>query len=508
MPDPQDFNSDAPTLPSPLAGDLNAATLQPNAPLEPGAPPSRWLATYEILGELGRGGMGVVYKARQANLNRVVALKVILAGEHASAETLDRFREEARAVARLQHPNIVQVYEVGEHGNLPFFSLEYCSGGSLDRKLKATPLTPEESAVLVQTLARAVQAAHANGIVHRDLKPANVLLDAAGTPKVTDFGLAKRLGELGKTASGALLGTPSYMSPEQAEGKGKQVGPAADIYALGAILYECLTGRPPFTADQPLDIILQVVADEPVPPRRLNPKIRRDLQTICLKCLEKDPRHRYSTAESLSDDLGAFLHGEMISARPPGLVGRLDRWARSRPALAATLAALAAFYLNHLMLIGLGVEGEAGDFHRFATVLTLSWAVGAIGFHWLTMRPGWLEVATYGWSALDVLMVTLLLARGDGPKSALLVAYPLLIASTALRFRVALLWFVTVLCILSYWSLVIEAAWYRPGLAVGTKNWMIFSISMLLVGIVQYQLLRRLRAATSSDANSASRLHS
>jgi serine/threonine-protein kinase len=213
------------------------------APTEFGADIGMSIPGYEILGELGRGGMGVVYKARQVKADRLVALKMILSGAHASEQDLTRFRTEAQAVARLQHPNIVQVHEVGDDHGLPYFSLEYCAGGSLEKKLAGTPLPPQESARLIETLARAVQAAHDKGIVHRDLKPANVLLTEDNTPKLTDFGLAKKLDAAGPTASNAIMGTPSYMAPEQAGGSGKDVGPSADVYALGAILYECLTGQ-------------------------------------------------------------------------------------------------------------------------------------------------------------------------------------------------------------------------------------------------------------------------
>jgi hypothetical protein len=473
-------------------------TVDPTTKLVPSIIP-RTVGDYEIVGEIGRGGMGVVYKARQAGLNRVVALKVILAGEHAGQDALARFRAEAEAVARLQHANVVQVYEVGDHAGLPFISLEYCPGGSLDRKLAGKPLPPGEAAALIRTLAAAVQAAHAAGVVHRDLKPANVLLDAAGTPKVTDFGLAKRLGEPGRTATGAILGTPSYMAPEQADCKGRTVGPAADVYALGAILYECLTGRPPFKAGNLLATVRQVVGDEPVPPRQLMPQTPRDLQTICLKCLEKDPRRRYSSAQALGDDLLAYQRGEAISARPPGVAGRVDRWVRSRPALAATLIALTALYLNHLALLWMGVENEGGDFHWFATGLTVVWASGAVAFQWLVSRSRWSEAATYGWAALDVVMATLMMARGQGPRSALLVGYPLLIVGTALRFRISLLWFVTALCVASYLGLVADAAWHRPNLAIAPKDWMIFSLGLLIVGFLQHQFLRRLRAATASE---------
>ncbi|HKI32549.1 MAG TPA: serine/threonine-protein kinase [Gemmataceae bacterium] len=236
-------------LTDPAGSGSERAATPPDSTEEPTlAPPSMERAAvpgYEILGELGRGGMGVVYKARQAKLGRLVALKMILSGGHAGEADLSRFRTEAEAIARLQHPHIVQIHEIGEHGGLPYFSLEFCAGGSLEKKLAGTPLPPKEAAALVQTLARAMQAAHEKGVIHRDLKPANVLLAEDGTPKVTDFGLAKKLGEAGQTASGAVMGTPSYMAPEQAGGRSEQMSPLVDVYALGAILYECLTGRPP-----------------------------------------------------------------------------------------------------------------------------------------------------------------------------------------------------------------------------------------------------------------------
>jgi serine/threonine-protein kinase len=281
--------------------------------LERGTPRTAEAAApgYEILEELGRGGMGVVYKARQTALGRIVALKMILHADHAGLEARARFIAEAEAVARFQHPHIVQIFEIGEAGGLPYFSLEFCPGGSLDRKLGGTPLPADEAARLAETLARAIEAAHRAQVVHRDLKPANVLLTAEGEPKVTDFGLAKKLDVQGQTQSGAVMGTPSYMAPEQAGGQ-KDLGPAADVYALGAVLYKLLTGRPPFKAATALDTILQVVNEEPVPPQRLHSKVPRDLETICLKCLQKQPGRRYVSAEALADDLHRFRAGEPI----------------------------------------------------------------------------------------------------------------------------------------------------------------------------------------------------
>jgi WD40 repeat protein len=308
--------------------------------------PTPALPGYTILEELGRGGMGVVYKAQHLSLKRVVALKMILAGEYAEAGELRRFQAEAEAIARLKHPNIVQIHEVDEHNGLPYFSLEYCPGGSLDRKLSGTPLPPQEAAALVEVLARAMQAAHEKGIVHRDLKPANVLLGEGGEPKITDFGLAKKLEEAGQTRSGDIMGSPSYMAPEQARGQNQAVGSAVDVYALGAILYECLTGRPPFKAATALETLLQVVDDEPVSPSQLNRKVPRDLETVCLKCLEKEPGRRYSSAGELGEDLRRFHAGEPVRARPLARWGRGVKWVRRNPVLAGLLAAVAVALLG------------------------------------------------------------------------------------------------------------------------------------------------------------------
>jgi formylglycine-generating enzyme required for sulfatase activity/tRNA A-37 threonylcarbamoyl transferase component Bud32 len=310
---------------------------------------------YEILGELGRGGMGVVCKARHLRLNRIVALKMVLSGGQATPEERLRFLAEAEAIAAVKHPGIVQVHDFGTHNGVPYLSLEFCPGGSLAGKLSGNPLPAREAAALVEQVARAVQAAHEAGIVHRDLKPANVLLDEQGRPKVTDFGLAKRC-ELGAglTQTGAVLGTPSYMAPEQAQGK-KDVGCAADVWALGAILYECLTGRPPFKACTIYDTILQVVNDEPVPPRQLSPAVSRDLETICLKCLNKDPGRRYASAADLADDLHRLLAGAPIAARPVSRTERAIKWARRRPAVAALLAASLLCAVGLVVLSGVAV---------------------------------------------------------------------------------------------------------------------------------------------------------
>jgi WD40 repeat protein len=343
---PKDLHSAA-TASLPPAAAAAALTLAPGPSLPTGE--KAGVPGYEILDELGRGAMGVVYKARQVALDRLVALKMVIAGSHASPEQRERFRAEAQGLARLQHPHIVQIYDVGESGGQPYFSLELVEGGNLDRKLTGTPMPARQAAALVETLARAVHHAHQKGVLHRDLKPANVLLTVEGTPKITDFGLVKFVaGETGQgavrtagTRSGVIIGTPSYMAPEQAGARGHPVGPPADVWALGAILYECLTGRPPFRAETPLDTVLQVISDEPVPPVRLQPQLPRDLDTICLKCLQKDPRKRYGSGEALADDLRHFLDGLPIRARPVSTAERLARWCRRNPAVASLVAAVA-----------------------------------------------------------------------------------------------------------------------------------------------------------------------
>jgi serine/threonine-protein kinase len=368
----------------------------PRAGAEPEGLPQ--IPGYELLGLLGRGGMGVVYKARQVRLKRLVALKMILAGPHAEPEQTARFRAEAEAVAQLQHPHIVQIYEVGEHGGLPYFSLEFVDGGSLDKHLAGAPRPPRPAAQLVETLARAMHCAHERGIVHRDLKPANILLRRKSEtrnpksetnpkseiprtetpsaprlgfensdlefasdfefrisdfePKITDFGLAKRLeGDAGQTRTGAIMGTPSYMAPEQAQGKTKQVGPTADVYALGVILYEMLTGRPPFRGETAWDTVQQVLTEEPVSLTRLQPRVPRDLETICLKCLAKEPGKRYPSAQALADDLRRFLASESIHARPTPAWERGVKWARRRPALAALLGVSGTAALTVLVVV-------------------------------------------------------------------------------------------------------------------------------------------------------------
>ena len=307
------------------------------------------LPGYEIFRELGRGGMGVVYEARQDSLNRLVAVKLLLGGRHATATAQARFKAEVEAIGRLQHPNLVQVFEVGEHAGRVFFSMEYLAGGNLEDRLSSASVPARKAAELLQILADAIQVAHDRSVIHRDLKPANILLTAVdattlrlgvpgfGIPKIGDFGLAKRMDiDSGPTLTEHVLGTPSYMAPEQATGRSRQVGPGTDIYSLGAILYRLLIGRPPFVGETPMEVVRQVADCDPIPPRQLQPTVPIDLETICLKCLNKQPGQRYAMQRlQLAEDLRRFLADEPILARPIGWFGRLVKWARRRPAVAS-----------------------------------------------------------------------------------------------------------------------------------------------------------------------------
>jgi eukaryotic-like serine/threonine-protein kinase len=328
----------------------------------------RYLGDYELLEELGRGGMGVVFKARQISLNRVVAVKMILSGLLASDEAVRRFRSEAENAARLGHPGIVPIFEVGEHEGLHYFSMAYVEGQSLSRMIAEHPLPPREAARIMALTAEAVAFAHGQGVIHRDLKPANILIDESGKPRITDFGLAKRLDEDSSFShSGAAIGTPSYMPPEQASGHSKRIDARSDVYSLGATLYAMLSGRPPFQADNPSDTCLQVIQQEPIPLRQLNPKVPRDLETICLKCLEKEPRRRYASAREYAEEIARHLRGEPIRARPVGPSERLWRWCKRKPAVSG-LAASAVF----LLLAGVSVSAyfavEAGTRAKEAVI--------------------------------------------------------------------------------------------------------------------------------------------
>ncbi len=367
----EEYRAEYPALELDRFADLFAETSQPVPSSVAGAPVQvtmsytqrrngqlpriHYLGDYELLAEIAHGGMGVVYKARQLSLNRVVAVKMILAGQLATKADHDRFHSEAQAAALLDHPNIVPIFEIGEQEGQHYFSMGYVDGRSLAARLADGPLPPKAAAELVATVAEAVEYAHRQGVIHRDIKPSNILVDSRGCPRVTDFGLAKRVDSGSDlTATGQILGTPSFMPPEQAAGQINAVGPAADVYALGATLYAALTGRPPFQAATPLETLKQVIEREPVPLRQLNAAVPRDLETIVLKCLEKSVPRRYATAKELAEELRCYLEGRPIRARPVGRWERVWRWCRRNPVVAGLSAAAL------LLMVLVGVTSTVG----------------------------------------------------------------------------------------------------------------------------------------------------
>jgi serine/threonine-protein kinase len=468
-----------------------------SAPPAPARPPEGPTAgrfgDYELLGELGRGGMGVVYKARQVRLDRVVALKTIRSGNLASAAERERFRLEAEAAAHLDHPNIVTVFEVGEHADQVYFTMRLVEGEGLAARARRFD-DPSEAARLVAVVARAVHHAHQRGVLHRDLKPANVLLDADGQPHVTDFGLAKRLeADGGATQSGTIVGTPSYMAPEQAAGTRGRLTPAADVYSLGAILYELVTGRPPFKAGTAVETVMQVLEREPTPPGRLHPGLPKALELICLKCLEKAPERRYQSALELADDLERLLRGEEVEAERLGLVPRLRRWARREPKLAYGLAGLVA--IEALILVNARINPDTNPTHvALVSAVLVVWAIVKVAYQALSRRPGWARRVPVAWVVTEVILFTVAVRVVDGVATSLVVGYPLLVSLAGLWSRESLVWLCVGLSELAYLALAIEGD--------GRVRWDhgnhpdIFMCALVVIGVGVAHQVKRVRALT------------
>ena len=409
---------------------------------------------YELLAEIGRGGMGVVYRARQKSLERIVAVKMILASHLASAEQVRRFQVEARAAAGVNHAHVTRVFEVGQIHGQHYFTMEHVDGVSLAARIAQGRLDHQAAVRLLVEVARAVEHLHRHGIVHRDLKPSNILLDNEGRSYVTDFGLAKMfVSQSQETATGMIAGTPSYMAPEQAAGKNASVGPLSDVYSLGAVLYELLAGRPPFRGENPLDTLLDVLEREPPAPRSLDPRIPRALELIVLKCLEKNPAGRYPSAAALADDLERFLSGEPLLAQPPSRLLRLWRWAQRKPALSMRLGAFTLFYAVEAANYHL-LHGVEWDFHVYVTWIMVIWIAGSIFCQGLLARPRWEDFARYAWAALDAALLTTMLRASGGVASSITIAYPLLIVLSALWLQLRLVWFMTALCVAGYLGLL------------------------------------------------------
>ena len=481
-----------------LEGIAPPANVDPGSDASPSAEDlPRDFGPYELLEEIGRGGMGVVYKARQKALDRIVAVKMILPAHLASSDHIRRFQVEAWAAARLRHANITQIHDVGQEHGQHYFTMEYVEGESLANRIKHEPLSFDAVARLLSVVARVVDHLHAQGVVHRDLKPSNILLDRDDRPYVTDFGLAKVFVPGSEaTATGVIAGTPSYMAPEQAAGRNSEVGPAADIYSLGAILYELLTGEPPFRRENPLDTLLDILGREPPYPRQFNPRIPRGLELICLKCLSKSPADRYRSAAALADDIERFARREPLSVRPPGLVERLFRWTRRQPALASRLGAMAAFYVVELGNYYYG--GVNWPYHAKMTILCAAWALIAIVCQQFIGHERLSIGARFVWGTLDSLMLlVVLLFVADGAASALVIAYPLLIAASGLWFQVRFVSFMTGTSLVSYGVLVADFYCRRTRLQDhfdrSPARHVLFAVSLVVLGAVVSSLVQRLR---------------
>ncbi len=410
---------------------------------------------YILLEELGRGGMGVVYKARQEDLGRIVALKMILSSHLASPEQVKRFYAEARSAAMLRHPEIVAIHEVGEYDDQHYFTMEFVPGPSLSKVLEEGTMPIDRAAQLVMSVARTVEYLHQHGMIHRDLKPSNILIDPSGRPLVSDFGLARLADRDARmTASNTIVGTPGYMAPEQASSRSDNVGTWSDLYSLGAILFELLTGRLPHEGDGPMETLVNVLEGEPTQPRSLNPKIPIALERICLKCLEKNPTDRYSSAQALADDLGRFIKGETPEASRRRPWHQIQRWARKEPALACRLGTMAVC----------GAILQANQFLMTKTVtawgqsifLVLGWAIASVLFQRLLHYDRTADLVRYAWAAIDVLLFSLLVYVNHGMDTALVSGYFLIVSASGLWFRERMVWLTTFLAVAAYATLALR----------------------------------------------------
>lgn len=414
----------------------------------------RSIGKYRIIKEIDRGGMGVVYRAVDQDLGRVVALKMIRAGRLASDLDVRRFQAESRAVAKLDHPGIVPVYDVGCHEGHPFFAMAFVDGVKLDEYCRDHQPTVEEACQIIREIAEAVQHAHDHGVVHRDLKPANVLIDSSGHARIMDFGLAKNLdSDEGLTGTGEIVGTVNYMSPEQAAGHNDRIGPATDIYSLGAILYYLLAGRAPFETDNPVDTLLRILdSDAPAPEREMQ-EVPRDVGSICLHCLEKSPADRYQTAAELIADLDRFQRGEPVDVARFSPRTWFLRWSRREPGLVGHLIGLGLIELMRAFSYGIEIfflGGQLPQYLRYTVIIGI-WAFVCILLQKVQnrMRIG-IQVVSYFWAAIDIGFLTIMLLMAEGPIGPLYIAYPLVIVVSGFFSHVPLVVFSSALCIVSY----------------------------------------------------------
>jgi serine/threonine-protein kinase len=469
------------------------------------------IGDYELIEEIARGGMGVVYRARHRGLKRLVALKMILSGRMATDEERQRFLREAELAANLDHPNIVPIYEVDEQGDRPYFSMKLIEGESLSRQIGRFRDDPRAAARLVSILARAVHYAHGKGFLHCDLKPSNVLIEAQGRPYLTDFGLARRTGvDSSLSISGTILGTPSYMAPEQATGSRAGLGPTTDVYGLGAVLYELLTGRAPFRAPTIMETVVQVLERDPAAPRELRPEVPRDLESICLKCLEKAPKDRYTTAAALADELDNYLQGDGIEAA--GVASRLRRWNRREPELVARLGGLILMAIITQINFHFSPDPHPVLHWTIQAVLGL-WGLSSLVFQASLRAGSRADRVRVLWSAADILCLTIVTRLLESPtvhpttgkdvmdvETTLLVGYPLLIAASGLWWRVHLVWITTIMAMAAFAGLYLDAALWWDGGSLGWRpspdllHSNVFAAGLVLTGFIVVRQVKRILA--------------
>ena len=445
---------------------------------------NREFADYELEEELGRGGMGIVYRARQKSLGKTVALKMLLPGALHDPSAVKRFYTEAEAAARLEHPGIVPVYNVGEYQGKHYYSMALIEGHTLAQLFAQGPLSPQKAAELIRQAALAVHHAHQHGVIHRDIKPANILIDDSGEPKITDFGLAKKTDDsLELTVTGQIIGTLAYMAPEQAAGRKEQVTTSVDVYALGAVLYTAISGQPPFSGESHAELLIKVLTQESLVPQSPHGRCT-DLVRICQRCLEKDPQFRYPSAQALAEDLDRFLHHEPVNASVANWTHRCKKWVRRQPSLAAHLLGLGSVEFvrqtTHWWLKGTWTQ------NLHISSLILFWAALCLMLQWLIHRTG--ESARFLWPIVDLILITSLLTLVDDPYGPLLVAYPLSIVFCGLLFRVRLIVFMTLGAVLGYLTLLV----LRP--ATNPPHYhLLFVLMLVLFGTIIGTHLRRLR---------------
>lgn len=458
---------------------------------------------YQILGELGKGGMGVVYKGLQKDLDRLVSIKVILSNRLLVWKNVLRFRSEAKAAASVRHSNIVGVYEAGKVLGQHYIAMEYIEGENLAIRKRSNPLSTEEAVRVLARVARAIEHLHSKNIVHLDLKPSNILIDQHGQPFVTDFGLARGLGGrgVGKDTE-AVSGTPCYMAPEQAKGDESQIGPLCDVYGLGAVLYELLTGAPPFKNDDPFETLVRVIEEEPVPPREISPHLSKTIELICLRCLNKAPEKRYASAGELAEDLDRFLAGDVVESTASSFTDQVKCWVRRNPPLAAHMIVLAFFFGIELLWFHLFKIRTAAYHYTLLTILSL-WGGSALVFDRFLRKIKFAATTRFLWAGSDVLFLTAVLLNAGGITSHLLILYPILLAASGLWFQPRIVWGVTVVTLLSYSFLVAHAQFFRPDLEIVFDHHIVFLASLFSMGFLISLLVRRLELLLSYGRRSA-----